>query len=126
MLVATALAVPAPHATAPQDVLTSRAIGWALDPRIAETPGQFTGCPDGQRNAEESECLAAVQQAAQGLHVRGIRVVDEGAEGVVPGGCSYSHASQRATFNTNPAGRSSSAYQLVCIEEGPQSSAVDE
>ncbi len=88
---------------------------WALDPRVAEIPGQFTGCPDGQRNAEESECLAAVQQAAQGqLHVRGIRVVDEGADGVVPGGCSYSRVSQRAMFNRNAAGRTSGLYTLVC------------
>ena len=85
MLLTLALAVPAPHAatdltngesvSVPPAVLASHASasGWTLDPRIAETPGQFTGCPDGQRNAEESECLAAVQQAAQGLHVRGIK-----------------------------------------------------
>ena len=92
----------------------SVSFGWTLDPRVAEEPGQFTGCPDGQRNPAESECLAAVQEAAQGMHVRGIRVVNEGPEGVVPGGCSYSHPSQRAMFNRNPAGRSSSLYTLVC------------
>ena len=99
----------------------SVSFGWTLDPRVAEEPGQFTGCPDGQRNPAESECLAAVQEAARGqLHVRGIRVVDEGPEGVVPGGCSYSHPSQRAMFNRNPAGRSSSLYTLVCVEERQQ------
>ena len=108
----------AERAWAPENI--SSVSGWAFDPRFAEAPGQFTGCPDGQRNAEESECLAAVQQAAQGLRVRGIRVVDEGAEGVVPGGCSYSRVSQRAMFNRNAAGRSSSLYELVCIEDGPR------
>ena len=123
-------AVPAPHApaavavgesvAAPRAVLASHASasGWTFDPRIAETPGQFTGCPDGQRNAEESECLAAVQEAARGqLHVRGIRVANEGAEGVIPFGCSYSLASQRAMFNSNPAGRGSNLYKLVCIQQ---------
>ena len=127
MLALVPLAVPAPHAPAAVAdgesvaarpvLLAARTTGWTLDPRLAETPGQFSGCPDGQRNAAESECLAAVQEAAQGLHVRGIRVVDEGPEGVVPGGCSYSHPSQRAMFNRNPAGRSSSLYTLVCVEE---------
>ncbi len=125
-----ALAVPAlaasESATAPAAALSSRTSGWTLDPRLSETPGQLTGCPNGQRNAEESECLAAVQEAAQGLHVRGIRVVSEGAEGAVPGGCSYSSPSQRAIFNTNPAGRSSSLYKLVCVNDGLQSSAAAE
>ena len=128
MLLTLALAVPAPHAatdlTNGKSVSVSPAVlashasasGWTLDPRIAETPGQFTGCPDGQRNAAERECLAAVQQAAQGLHVRGIRVLDEGPDGMVPGGCSYSHPSQRAMFNRNPAGRSSSTKNHTPME----------
>ena len=72
-------------------------------------------CPDGQRNAAKSECLAAVQVAtlARGLTLRGNLVEDERA----PGGCSYSQASHRALFNKNPAGRSSRAHELVCIED---------
>ena len=125
-----ALAVPAldaptalarESATGPSVVLSSRTSGWALDPRVAEFPGQFTGCPDGQHSAAESQCLAAVQEAAQGLPVRGLRVTNEGAEGVVPGGCSYSRVSRRAIFNRNPAGRGSSLYELVCMEEEAQS-----
>ena len=76
-------------------------------------------CPDGQRNAAESECLDAVHEVAQTLELpfRGLRVVDEGADGVVPGGCSYSFASKRGVFNRNSAGRSSPLYQLVCERE---------
>jgi hypothetical protein len=96
--------------------------GWTLDPRVVETPGQFTGCPDGQRNAAESECAAAVHEAALALGLsvgNRLRRMDAGAEGVIPAGCSYSRASQMAMFNPNPAGRTSSVYELVCIEEGP-------
>ena len=126
-----ALAVPAPDApaalaresaTAPSVALSSRTSGWALDPRMAEFPGQLTGCPIGQHTAAESECLAAVQEAAQGLPVRGLKVTNAGAEGVVPGGCSYSRRTKRAIFNRNPAGRGSSWYELVCMEEEAQPS----
>ena len=49
-------------------VLVSHASSWTLDPRaLYEEPGQFTGCPDGQRNAAESECFAAVQEATHAL-----------------------------------------------------------
>ena len=45
-----------------------------------------------------------------------LKVVDDGAEGWVPAGCSYSRGhGQRAMFNRNPAGRSSGSYPLVCI-----------
>ena len=76
------------------------------------------GCIDGQRNAAESECLAAVQEAVHtlGLLVRGLNVVDIGADGVVPGGCSYSRKSKMALFNTNSAGPlGNDRYAAVCI-----------
>ena len=117
--------------TALPAVLTSRPSGWTLDPRVYEELGQFTGCPDGQRNAAESECLAAVQEAthALGLLLQAphlIKVVDAGADGWVPGGCSYSRGhGQRALFNRNPAGRSTGSYPLVCIEDGAQVPAAD-
>ena len=122
MLLAAAPAVPAPGAPAAlssRGSATAPTSGWALDPRIAESPGQLSGCPNGQRNAAESECLAAVQEAthALGRPMRGLKVVDEGADGVVPGGCSYSFASKRGVFNRNSAGRSSPLYQLVCERE---------
>jgi len=96
-------------------------IGWSLDPRVYEEPGQFTGCPDGQRNADESECLAAAQEAtaALGLAFEGhvVKVVDEGADGWVPSGCSYSRKNGlHAIFNRNPAGRNWRSYPLVCTE----------
>ena len=99
-------------------------IGWNLDPRVFEEPGQFTGCPDGQRNADESECLAAVQDALgviigpeHILNVDDLRVVDDGPDGWVPSGCSYSKGhGQRAMFNRNPDGRSTGSYPLVCID----------
>ena len=57
--------------------------GWVIDSRVAADLGELTGCPFGQRNAAQTECLAAVQEGVQalGLPVRGLRVVDEG---VVP------------------------------------------
>ena len=130
---AIALGVPSPHAPAAlagrelgTAVLTARAqtmpAGWTFDPRVYEAPGQFTGCPDGQRNADESECLAAVQEAttALGLVLNGptVKVVDAGADGWVPSGCSYSkgHGLQ-AIFNRNPAGRNWHSYPLVCTED---------
>ena len=132
---AIALGVPSPHAPAAlagrelgTAVLTARAqtmpAGWTFDPRVYEAPGQFTGCPDGQRNADESECLAAVQEAttALGLVLNGptVKVVDAGADGWVPSGCSYSkgHGLQ-AIFNRNPAGRNWRSYPLACIEQVP-------
>ena len=94
---------------------------WTLDPRVYEEPGKFTGCPNGQRNAAESECLAAVQEVTHALgeplQTPLVKVVDAGADGWVPAGCSYSRGhGLRAMFNRNPAGRSSSSYPLVCIK----------
>ena len=124
-----ALAVPERHAptalarldagTAPQAVLSTT---WALDQRVADSSGLLS-CPDGQRNAAESECLAAVQEGAQalGMLVRGLDVVDIGADGVIPGGCSYSRKSKKALFNTNSAGRfgfGHEKYALACMVGG--------
>ena len=72
-----ALGVPAPHVPAAlagpnpgnarSTALASLASSWTLDPRVYEEPGQFTGCPEGQRNAVESECFAAVQEVTHAL-----------------------------------------------------------
>ena len=126
------LAVPVPHAPAAlrgtaldaarTAVVSSRTSGWTLN---------AYECPAGQRNAEASECKAAVQEAAQsaGLEVRGfIKNVDVGSEAGVPPGCSYSHASKGAIFNVNATGRSNGWYQgksndhypWVCLNEGVQ------
>ena len=112
--------MPAPHASAAL-AGRERASGWSLDPRVYEKPGQFTGCPDGQRNAVESECLDAVQAAttALGLDFDGhtFKVMDEGADGWVPSGCSYSRGhGLQAIFNRNPAGRNWRSYPLACID----------
>ena len=129
--VALAVAAPnAPAALAPSDNVLFP-IGWSLDLRVYEEPGQFTGCPDGQRNAVYSECLAAVQAATQalGLVLDGsvIKVVDEGADGWVPSGCSYSRGhGLQAIFNRNPAGRNWKSYPLVCIEDEAQAPVADE
>ena len=132
------LGVPSPHAPAAlagqelgTAVVTARASGWTLDPRVYEEPGQFTGCPDGQRNAAESECLAAVLQAttALGLVLDGpvVKVVDAGADGWVPSGCSYSRGhGLRAIFNRNPAGRNWRSYPLVCLPSPASSSSAPE
>ena len=136
---------PAPvtsEADAAQAVASDKAslipIGWTLDPRVYEEPGQVTGCPDGQRNAGESECLAAVQDALAAiigpehlLRVDEVRVVDDGVDGWVPSGCSYSKGhGQRAMWNRNPDGRSTASYPLVCIDEQleleAEASAADE
>ena len=106
----------------PSTTIKAENIGWTLDPRVYEEPGQFTGCPDGQRNADESECLAAVQEAttALGLVLNGptVKVVDAGADGWVPSGCSYSRGhGLQAIFNRNAAGRNWGSYPLVCINQ---------
>ena len=128
MLAATALAVPAALArflsgNARPTALAPRASSWTLDPRVYEEPGQFTGCPDGQRNAAQSECLTAVQEAVHAmgetLEHHDLKEVDAGTDGWVPFGCSYSRGhGKRAMFNRNPAGRSTGSYPLVCIQDG--------
>ena len=98
----------------------SRASGWSFDSRVlaAAKPIPVAACPDGQRIAAESECLAAVQEAtlALGLFLqdRAVKVVEDEW---MPGGCSYSNMSHRALFNRNPLGRRTSSYAQVCIED---------
>lgn len=96
--------------------------GWVIDSRVAADLGELTGCPAGQRNAAQTECLAAVQEAAQraGMPCQSnvLKTVNDGATSGVPFGCSYSRASQRAVYNSNPRGRSSNSHPLVCTEDG--------
>jgi hypothetical protein len=93
------------------------ASGWTL---------HANACPAGHRSASEGECLAAVLEAAQALgrpiHRKWLRVVDDGPDFTVPSGCSYSSVSKRALFNRNPDGRSGSEYELLCLDEGQQTS----
>jgi len=91
-------------------VLGSNFFGWAF---------YSHECPAGQRDAEQSECLAAVQEAAKraGVEVSGRKNVDDGSAVAVPHGCSYSPVSKMAIFNVNPHGRGGEVYQHVCTAE---------
>ena len=121
-----ALGLPAPLAVTPHTSVSSAASSSRdLDPRLRlaapiGSSGRAT-CPDGQRSAREDECVAAVQEVAHALQLSvrdGLKVVDEGAKGLVPSGCSYSRHSKQALFNKNPAGGSGSDnYELACIAE---------
>ena len=85
---------------------------WTLGVAAAGT----RACPEGQRNAEKDECLAALQEAVGAAKVVGIKIVDDGDGSGVPHGCSYSRKSSKALFNTNPAGATlDTMYPLVCI-----------
>ena len=59
-------------------------------------------CTEGRRAATQDECHKAVQEAAarEGLEVVGFKQVEDGAGLGVPDGCSYSHHSKKALFNT--------------------------
>ena len=121
---------PAP-VTSEADSAQTMPVGWSLDPRVYEEPGQFTGCPAGQRNAVESECLAAVQEVmhatGETLEHNDLKEVDAGAEGWVPYGCSYSRGhGQRAIFNRNPAGRNWKSYPLVCVKDEAHATTAEE
>ena len=113
MLSAFALAVPLPHAPAGGEGLqpstTTPAAAWELGPTAQ---AKWT-CGAGQRNADASECLAAVVAASSGKANGHIKLVDTP---LVPPGCSYSHVSGAALFNSG-AGHLSSGeedYQLAC------------
>ena len=125
----TALAVPEPNAPAAlaalepasswSAVLSSR---WALDARNCDPRSSVCNtCPVGQRNAAESECVAAVKEAIQEskleLPLRKWVTRSVNISGV-PSGCSYSRERQRAIFNSDPAGESNAEYRLVCVGEG--------
>jgi hypothetical protein len=131
LLSAASLAVRAPRASvslaARESATTPPAFNSSrtLDPRLRLAPpagsSGWVTCPDGQRNAREDECFAAIQEVAHALELPvrdGLEVVDEGVKGLVPSGCSYSRHSKLALFNKNPAGGSGSDnYELVCFAE---------
>ena len=118
------LAVPTPHTSAALGavdhdtsrtaMLSSHTSGWTFN---------GDNCPAGQRNAVVSECLAAVQEAAQhsGVEVLGLKQTNDGDHSKMPCGCSYSQNSKMAVFNRNTAYRSwsSTHYQRVCITSAP-------
>ena len=84
---------------------------WELGP----TAQAEWACGAGQRNARASECLAAVVAASGGRANGHIKHVDSPD---VPPGCSYSHVSGAAIFNSG-AGQVSSDqvdYQLACTQ----------
>ena len=63
-------------------------------------------CPQGQRNADDKECLAAVKEAMgaklAGFHeIIGLKAVHDGPATGVPKGCSYSETSKTALYNYN-------------------------
>ena len=109
-------------------VLSSR---WSLDGRNCDPRSyECNTCPTGQRNAAESECVAAVEEAIQEskleLPLRKWVTRSVNISGV-PSGCSYSRERQRAMFNSDPAGGSNAQYRLVCIGEGvPQPPKADD
>ena len=88
------------HALLTADATTER---WVLEDGSKEA----RYCSAGRRGAAEEECLAAVREAASrdGLEVTGFKSVNDGPEGLVPAGCSYSLHTMKAMFNTNAAGR---------------------
>ena len=97
--------------------LSHRASGWTIN---------ASGCPAGQRNAAASECLTAVQEAAQlaGVEVLdiGLGVVDHGEGAGVPPGCLYNTSSKAAIFNSNTAAWAGEhqKYHQACIEESEE------
>ena len=93
------------------DLDTPPAAAWELAP----TAQAEWACGAGQRNARASECLAAVVAASGGRANGHIKHVDSPD---VPPGCSYSHVSGAAIFNSG-AGQVSSDqvdYQLACTQ----------
>ena len=116
-----ALAEPAPHAPAAladDETLrlfaTAPAAAWELGP----TAQVRWTCGAGQRNADASECLAAVLVATRGAANGRIKLMDS-ADGVPPG-CSYSRVSGAAMFNAGAGqvGSNKGNYQLVCCALG--------
>ena len=120
----TVLAVPDRNAPAALAALepasSSSSLRWALDARKHCDPRSSvcSTCPDGQRNAAERECLAAVNEAIQGskleLPLRKLALRSVNISGV-PSGCSYSRERGRAIFNSDLSGDINAEYRLVCI-----------
>ena len=107
---ALALAVATPRAPAGgEPSATTPPAAWELVPTAQ---AKWT-CGAGQRNADASECLAAVMAASGGAANGHIKLVDTP---LVPPGCSYSHVSGAALFNSGAGHLSSEEkdYQLVC------------
>ena len=92
--------------------------GWIFDERTFPVDRGSWSCPEDHRNADQSECLEAVQQAVKGgLQVKGLKAVNSGEKKRVPRGCSYSVEAEMAIYNKNPNGTSTNGrmYQLACI-----------
>ena len=120
-----AQAVLTPHTPAGgnglQPSATAPAAAWELGP----TAQAKWRCGAGQRNADASECLAAVVAASGGKANGHIKLVDTP---LVPPGCSYSHVSGAALFNSGPGqvGSKEEDYQLVCATVESFGAALDE
>ena len=115
-----ALAVPAPHAPAAladDEALrlsaTAPAAAWELGP----TAQVNWTCGAGRRNADASECLAAVVAATRRAANGHIELANSAG---VPPGCSYSRVSGAAMFNAGAGqvGSDKENYQLVCTVLG--------
>ena len=107
-------------ATSPRPSATAPAAAWELGP----TAQAEWACGAGQRNARASECLAAVVAASGGRANGHIKHVDTP---LVPPGCSYSHVSGAAIFNSGAGqvGSDEEDYQLVCTRaDEPSESAA--
>ena len=108
--------------TAPTPIYTEH---WILEESHREVAPWHCNTMEDKigRNADQSECLEAVREAAQreGLTVTGpLRIVNEGLPvQFVPPGCSYSLHDGEALFNTNITGGATpkgvSTYRLCCL-----------
>ena len=120
-----AQAVLTPHTPAGgkglQPSATAPAAAWELAP----TAQAKWRCGAGQHNAGASECLAAVVAASGGKANGHIKHVDTP---LVPAGCSYSHVSGAALFNSGAGqvGSKEEDYQLVCATDESFGAALDE
>ena len=84
-------------------------LAWELAPSAQAK----WACGAKQRNADANECLAAAVAATSGAANGHIKLVDAAT---VPPGCSYSHVSGAAMFNSGmgQVGSEKENYQLVC------------
>ena len=76
----------------------------------------YVRCPVGQRNAAESECLAAVQAAAAAAGHDDVHVLRTVSDYNIPAGCSYSRFGKTAVFNRLRTGGIRN-NRLVCADE---------
>ena len=81
--------------------------------QLTTTAQVKSACGAGQRNADASQCLAAVVAATSGAANGHIKLVDNAD---VPPGCSYNRVSGGALFNSGAGqhGNENDNYQLVC------------